>query len=67
MEEIGNKENKISYNFCMGNDWMFFVLREKENIEGGISLNALGCLGSVLVKNKEEMDIVRLLSPENIL
>jgi ATP adenylyltransferase len=67
MKNLGNETNEFSFNLAFGENWMFIVLRKNEFILGKISMNALGCLGSILVKNHELFDLVRLKSPDLII
>lgn len=52
MKLLDNADGRTPFNFAFGNDWLFIILRKNECSFGGISMNGLGCLGSVLVKNR---------------
>ncbi|MDJ0766921.1 MAG: phosphorylase [Myxococcota bacterium] len=54
------------YNLLVTNDWMMLVPRTVESF-ATISVNALGFAGSLLVRNEEELDLVRKAGPMNIL
>ena len=51
MKELNNPDLSIPFNLIFGNDWILIILRKSENTFGNISMNALGCLGSVLTDN----------------
>ena len=42
----------------MGRDYICVVLRGNEHIENNISINCLGVLGSMLVKDQEQLTIL---------
>lgn len=53
-----NEEQSFPYNLLMTRDWMLFVPRRKESCQG-ISVNSLGFAGSLLVKNKSQLDFIK--------
>lgn len=66
MQELKNEKLNQSYNLIYGKNWMLAVLRKKELILDAISVNALGCLGSILVKSEELFNDVVVKTPEDI-
>ncbi len=55
-----------SYNLLATRDWMLLVPRSVEKYRS-ISVNSLGFAGSLLVRNEEELGIVRKVGPLEIL
>lgn len=66
MQELKNDKLNQSYNLIFGKNWMLAVLRKKEKSMDAVSLNALGCLGSILVKSDEIFNEVAGKMPEDI-
>jgi ATP adenylyltransferase len=54
------------YNLLVAGDWMLLVPRPEECYRG-ISVNALGFAGSLFVKDREQLDLVRAHGPMRIL
>ncbi|MFN8495247.1 MAG: hypothetical protein U0350_47035 [Caldilineaceae bacterium] len=54
------------YNLLVTRRWMMIVPRAQEKF-GSISVNSLGFAGSLLVKNQEEMALVKNVGPLNVL
>jgi ATP adenylyltransferase len=54
------------YNLLIANDWMLLVPRVEEDFHG-VSINALGFAGSLFVRDKEHLDLVRRAGPMEIL
>jgi ATP adenylyltransferase len=54
------------YNLLVTRDWMLVVPRRQERYET-ISVNALGFAGSLYVRNKAELEVVRRVGPMNVL
>jgi ATP adenylyltransferase len=54
------------YNLLVTRDWMLLVPRRQERYET-ISVNALGFAGSLYVRNKTELEVVRRVGPMNVL
>lgn len=67
MRNLDNESNEFSFNLIFGDNWMLVVLRKNERIFGKISMNALGVLGNILVKNVELFDFVSTKSPSAII
>lgn len=67
MKSLGNESNEFSFNLIFGDNWMLVVLRKRERIFGKISMNALGVLGNILVKNNELFDLVSVKNPSVII
>ncbi|BAY09393.1 ATP adenylyltransferase family protein [Calothrix sp. NIES-2098] len=61
----GNRQSG-AYNFLATRQWMLIVPRSQEEFEG-ISVNSLGCAGALLVRNQEQMQILKDAGPMNIL
>ncbi len=54
------------YNLCLTRDWMFAVPRSVE-YHGRISVNSIGYVGGLLVKDEAELEVVRRVGPMEIL
>jgi ATP adenylyltransferase len=54
------------YNLLLSRDWMLFVPRAREKWEG-ISVNALGFAGTLLVRDREALERVRAAGPLAVL
>lgn len=54
------------YNLLMTREWMLLVPRRREFFEG-ISVNALGFAGALLVRNEQEMRLVKERGPIEVL
>ena len=67
MKKLENNDLKIPFNFAFEEDWFFVVLRKNECSFGGVSMNTLGCLGSVLVKNNTLFELMMEKTTEEIL
>lgn len=63
---VGNTALRDPYNLLVTKDWIMMVLRSVESF-ATISVNALGFAGSLLVRNEEELEIVRRAGPMTIL
>ncbi|MFM7406556.1 MAG: DUF4922 domain-containing protein [Cuspidothrix sp.] len=62
-------ENNIqsgAYNLLITREWMLIVPRQHEEFNS-ISINSLGFAGALLVKNQQQMQLVKDISPMNIL
>lgn len=57
----------ISYNFLFTEEWFMAVPRRAAESKEGFSINAVGAIGMLLVKNDEEFKRIEELSPESIL
>ena len=56
----------IAYNFLATREWMFIVPRSQEHFES-ISVNSLGFAGGLLVRNQEQMQMLKNCKPMEIL
>jgi sulfate adenylyltransferase (ADP) / ATP adenylyltransferase len=61
----GNKPS-IAYNFLATREWMLIVPRSQEHF-ASISVNSLGFAGTMLVRNNEQMQILKDIGPMTIL
>jgi len=62
-------ENNIqsgAYNLLITREWMLIIPRQHEEFNS-ISINSLGFAGALLVKNQQQMQLVKDISPINIL
>ena len=71
LQTLGIKplENNIqsgAYNLLMTREWMLIVPRKFEEFES-ISVNSLGFAGALLVKNQQQMQLLKNISPINLL
>jgi len=56
-----------SYNFICTLKWMLVVPRSKETYNERVSVNSLGYAGMILVKSKEDIDLIKEVGAESIL
>jgi ATP adenylyltransferase len=61
-----NYEPGTPYNFLMTRNWMLLVPRKQEKFQS-IGINSLGFAGALLVKNQEELQLVKDHNPLEIL
>lgn len=61
-----NGKDSTNYNFLMTREWMLIVPRRQEKFHS-IGINSLGFAGGLLVKNQEELALVKQTSPLRIL
>ena len=71
LQKMGIKplENNLqsgAYNLLITQKWMLIVPRKQEEIDG-ISINSLGFAGALLVKNQQQMELVKNIKPMEIL
>jgi len=71
LETVGIKplENNMqsgAYNLLMTREWMLIVPRQYDEFET-ISVNSLGFAGALLVKNQEQMQLLKDITPINLL
>ena len=71
LEAVGLFKNESekplgAYNLLITGQWMFLVPRSKECFDS-ISINALGFAGALLVRNTQQMEIVKKAGPLSIL
>jgi ATP adenylyltransferase len=59
-------DSSIPYNLIVTKNWMLMVPRRREFFEG-ISVNALGFAGSLLVRDQEQFELVRRFGPLHVL
>lgn len=55
-----------AYNLLATREWMLIVARSQEEYQG-ISVNSLGFAGALLVRNQEQMQLLKQQGPMNIL
>lgn len=60
------ENNSIAYNFLATREWMFIVPRSEEHFES-ISINSLGFAGALLVRNQEQMQMLKDCKPMEVL
>jgi len=56
----------IAYNFLATREWMFIVPRSQEHFES-ISVNSLGFAGALLVRNQQQMQMLKDYKPMGVL
>ncbi|MBD2681193.1 MULTISPECIES: phosphorylase [Nostoc] len=67
LEAVGLNTTQLgAYNLLMTREWMMIVPRSQEHFHT-ISVNSLGFAGALLVKNAEEMQLLKDQGPMNIL
>lgn len=66
LNEDTENNDAIAYNFLATREWMFIVPRSQEHFES-ISVNSLGFAGALLVRNQEQMQMLKVVSPMGIL
>jgi len=71
LQTVGIKplENNIqsgAYNLLITRKWMLIIPRKQEEFET-ISVNSLGFAGALLVKNQQQMQLLKNISPINLL
>ncbi len=66
LRAVGLDPRAHPYNLLVTRDWMLLVPRIRETV-AGISVNALGFAGSLLVRNAQELALVRKRGPMTIL
>jgi ATP adenylyltransferase len=54
------------YNLLVARRWMLLVPRSAEYVEG-VSVNALGFVGSLFVRNAAQMQVIQTLGPMTLL
>lgn len=60
---LGVTPEQHSYNLILNSRWMLMVLRDKAYAFNRISINALGFLGLIFVKSKEDLELVQKAGP----
>jgi ATP adenylyltransferase len=62
----GELHQSAPYNLLVTRRWMLLVPRSAECAEG-VSVNALGFVGSLFVRNAAQMQVIKTLGPMNVL
>jgi ATP adenylyltransferase len=62
----GDQRQSAPYNLLLANDWMLIVPRSRECFHD-ISINALGFAGSLFVRNRGQLDLIRRTGPVEVL
>ncbi|MBD2292069.1 phosphorylase [Anabaena sphaerica FACHB-251] len=63
---VDNHKQSRAYNLLATRDWMLIVPRSHEEFES-ISINSLGFAGALLVRNTEQLQLLKNIGPMNIL
>ncbi|BAY60376.1 Ap4A phosphorylase II [Calothrix brevissima NIES-22] len=63
---IADNMQSGAYNLLATREWMLIVARSQEEYQG-ISVNSLGFAGALLVRNQEQMQLLKQQGPMNIL
>ena len=66
IKPLENNMQSGAYNLLITRKWMLVVPRKQEEIDD-ISINSLGFAGALLVKNSEQMQLLKAIEPINIL
>lgn len=66
IQTVDDNKQSGAYNFLATREWMLIVPRLQEEFES-ISINSLGFAGALLVRNAEQMQLVKDIGPMNIL
>jgi ATP adenylyltransferase len=66
LRSVGCYDSEVPYNLLVTRDWMLLVPRGAEKYRS-ISVNSLGFAGSLLVRDEEELTLVREVGPMTIL
>ena len=61
-----NKKPRYPYNLIFTNKWMLLIKRKADNLYG-ISINALGFAGYILVTEKSNISYLKKIGPEKLL
>lgn len=64
--KINNNQPDQPYNLLVTRQWMLIVPRQEESYQG-ISINSLGFAGLLLVRNEEQLTLLKQETPINIL
>ncbi|MBR8826592.1 MAG: phosphorylase [Gomphosphaeria aponina SAG 52.96 = DSM 107014] len=64
--EVNENNNPGAYNLLATREWMLIVPRSQESFES-ISVNSLGFAGALLVRNPEEMELLKKIGPLTLL
>jgi len=66
IKPLENHEQSGAYNLLITREWMLIVPRQFEGF-AEISVNSLGFAGALLVKNQQQMQLLKNISPINLL
>jgi ATP adenylyltransferase len=66
LEALDDNRQSGAYNLLATREWMLIIPRSREDFHG-ISINSLGFAGALLVRNQEQMQIIKQYGPMNIL
>ncbi|MDB9460455.1 phosphorylase [Dolichospermum circinale CS-545/17] len=66
IKPLKNHLQSAAYNLLITRKWMLIVPRKKEEF-AEISINSLGFAGALLVKNQQQMELLKNINPINIL
>ncbi|MDB9523052.1 phosphorylase [Dolichospermum circinale CS-1225] len=66
IKPLENHLQSAAYNLLITRKWMLIVPRKKEEF-AEISINSLGFAGALLVKNQQQMELLKNINPINIL
>jgi len=61
-----DKKPRYPYNLIFTNDWMLLIKRKTDNLYG-ISVNALGFAGYILITEKSNIEYLKKIGPEKLL
>lgn len=63
---LQNAPHTFPYNLLITRDWMVLICRSQDNYQS-IPVNSLGFAGSLLVKNQEQLALLKSLGPMTVL
>lgn len=63
---LQNSPHTFPYNLLITRDWMILVCRSQDNYQS-IPVNSLGFAGSLLVKNQEQLALLKSIGPMTVL
>ncbi|MCC5637149.1 phosphorylase [Nostoc sp. CHAB 5844] len=66
IEAVNNNRQSSAYNLLVTREWMLIVPRSQEHFQS-ISVNSLGFAGALLVRNAQEMQLLKNTGPMTIL
>ena len=66
IKPLENNLQSAAYNLLITRKWMLIVPRKQEEL-AEISINSLGFAGALLVKNQQQMELLKNINPINIL
>ena len=64
--QVDKQQISGAYNLLVTREWILIVPRSQEGVES-ISVNSLGFAGTMLVRNSQQMKILKKIGPMNIL